>query len=660
MESFSRASDAVAPMTTLRRSTATVCKLRSLPSRLDLGMLRATPISEVLSGFGIHFKGNAAKESDYDLSEPVEDIDDFLSHDWRTGRLGKVITLCYIYNRYPACIASCIAAIPIGYLGSGEEEGCLARFICPFVWLTFLLFWQRIRAPFRKPRSAFLDKLCINQTDEQEKAAGISGLAGFLRASQRMVVLWSPHYFSRLWCTYELAAWCHIHGEDSCNNMRIFPVPSATLHFLVTGTFALKNIAGPILWYVGVGYTAATMLGALVVMPMIVRLPAVVSDIIKLPRQLEAYRIRQAKCFCCTHDHVHPETGDEISCDRDLIYATLQKWTLDALSGSSPKEMKMRMSMTMKPTGSIDDSLDDYDKIVQYSLLRMITSRMNSKLVVSTYMECVSNAVPAFWSCCDLCSSLLKTGEYHSIVRWLIEYSTVPLFLVPLGIFSAVQVAMVLGKYLGAPSPHNSPAWIAKCLSQAAIFLVYTGVMWVLWVPGLLMHQVGLHPMVSDALMMLRYAFLALITRYAILRGKVNGLEVLATKGRHDSGHHDEGTACRGMKADMSAVAEEAPPEMIATFLEAHGGAKDAEDAAAFSQLEAETSSDESQITITKVDSIVPAVGGDMCAPGTLEVEAHEHKDDDNETSEHIWRENPAAMCSMASNSGGTVTLFPL
>ena len=46
-------------------------------------------------------------------------------------------------------------------------------------------------------------QVCIHQTDQSLKEAGVFGLAGILKHSKRMVVLWSLRYFSRLWCVYE-------------------------------------------------------------------------------------------------------------------------------------------------------------------------------------------------------------------------------------------------------------------------------------------------------------------------------------------------------------------------------------------------------------------------------------------------------------------------
>merc|ERR1711998_546410 len=78
----------------------------------------------------------------------------------------------------------------------------------------FVFEWQRIRALLGlRSRMCFLDKVCIDQMDETRKSAGIASLGAFLGASDNFVVLFSPEYFSRLWCCYELAAFRHLQVE---------------------------------------------------------------------------------------------------------------------------------------------------------------------------------------------------------------------------------------------------------------------------------------------------------------------------------------------------------------------------------------------------------------------------------------------------------------
>ena len=52
----------------------------------------------------------------------------------------------------------------------------------------------------------------------------------------------------------------------------------------------------------------------------------VMSDIQELQGQLMAFRIQETKCFCCSHDHIHPQTGRPLVCDRELIFEAVRRW----------------------------------------------------------------------------------------------------------------------------------------------------------------------------------------------------------------------------------------------------------------------------------------------------------------------------------------------
>ena len=65
-------------------------------------------------------------------------------------------------------------------------------------FIVVFLFWPNIRDLVLQPQVAFLDKLCIPQDDETLKNECILGLAGYLRVSQKLVILWSERYFRRV------------------------------------------------------------------------------------------------------------------------------------------------------------------------------------------------------------------------------------------------------------------------------------------------------------------------------------------------------------------------------------------------------------------------------------------------------------------------------
>ena len=77
-----------------------------------------------------------------------------------------------------------------------------------YFWgLLFLFQWQRIRAFIGlRFRRCFLDKVCIDQVDEDRKSAGIRSLGAFLGSSSNFVVLYSPEYVRRdLWPSMQIS-----------------------------------------------------------------------------------------------------------------------------------------------------------------------------------------------------------------------------------------------------------------------------------------------------------------------------------------------------------------------------------------------------------------------------------------------------------------------
>lgn len=170
-----------------------------------------------------HWESNDTDNCKYEQSRPVKRLSKFLSHDWHTPRLRKFFALCFVFNLTPACLmasgtslvlAACHMYWPHFWgrkenrLGVETHQSKLqipiwahAVFWCVLIWgqhLRQLLLGRYCR------EYVFFDKLCVDQSSP-EKKKGIFGIPGFLNNSEKLVMLLSPHYFTRLWCTFELA-----------------------------------------------------------------------------------------------------------------------------------------------------------------------------------------------------------------------------------------------------------------------------------------------------------------------------------------------------------------------------------------------------------------------------------------------------------------------
>ena len=229
---------------------------RSFEDVLDLpdDLLRGISLSTLLAGgarlFARH--GAAAREDPngtYALSRQCHTLDFFCSHSWSTSRWLKYVALLVHFNLGAALIAmllsNCVcvflslwcphllpswlwAAYPIQPDNSLGRAPLTAELVCGPVFLTVLCVAHR----FRSSRSLFLDIACIRQDSDSAKADGIAALGAVLDRSQRMLVLCDAHYFSRLWCTFELAAYTKREGAARIDLLPLHE-PLVTLSLLL-------------------------------------------------------------------------------------------------------------------------------------------------------------------------------------------------------------------------------------------------------------------------------------------------------------------------------------------------------------------------------------------------------------------------------------------
>eukprot|EP00929_Paragymnodinium_shiwhaense_P093189 TRINITY_DN53315_c0_g5_i1.p1 TRINITY_DN53315_c0_g5~~TRINITY_DN53315_c0_g5_i1.p1 ORF type:complete len:645 (-),score=62.33 TRINITY_DN53315_c0_g5_i1:45-1979(-) len=319
--------------------------LRKLVSKLPRDMIRGVPSHVSLQGYGRYWSGSTGGIDDFLSSQETDRINDFISHDWHTSRWVKYITLCYIYNGEAAVVgAILISALVVVARETVSnifltQQGTLANayvdiwgflVIGYLAFLSLLFHWQKIRSKLCKSKLLFVDKLCIDQDDENMKGQAIQGLAAFLKCSQRLVVLWSPTYFSRLWCTYELATWFRY--EKPLSSLLFVPVEIPPLHLgcsalmMVTGLAHYARALSDPETDLPIGAMSnfvSCLLGAYL-------LQGHVQNVAGLRQVLESFSVQRASCFCCSNDHRHPDTGARLLCDREMVYLALQEWTMHA------------------------------------------------------------------------------------------------------------------------------------------------------------------------------------------------------------------------------------------------------------------------------------------------------------------------------------------
>ena len=221
---------------------------RELTTDLECpSMLRTVTARTVLRGFGRVFRTEGI-DSAYSLSQECERLGYFISHSWSAPWFTKFVTLAFHFNFWFATIISLLCITVFLTLGlifmSHEVWNTIRESINPsliFVavgFLTFLpsflfgseLMWCMPLGNSNRTR-CFLDKCCINQTDPVLKRRGIEALGVFLAKSDVMLILWSPDYFMRLWCAYEVAVYMSLESNDAHPRRRVIMIPLELVTF---------------------------------------------------------------------------------------------------------------------------------------------------------------------------------------------------------------------------------------------------------------------------------------------------------------------------------------------------------------------------------------------------------------------------------------------
>jgi len=313
---------------------------KELTTQVDPEILRGVSLDVALSGWAKFLRTPDSgmfnvDPKHYELSRMTKKFHAFLSHDWASSRWMKLIAVLILYNAPAASIATAVVSIVVGLLCAFQvmpSEHWVSYVVLPHATFWFvLLFYQRLRSAIGSPVMVFLDKLCIAQHDEALKEKGVLGLAAFLNSSKELTILWSPRYFSRLWCSYEIATF--MKDEAKQGSIKLMPLKLGVLLALMT-LFWLIGIAifyvsldlsGYIRWHTTTACLEACV--ALLFLPFLNYFGMeLVSGLEELPKQMRNFRIQDSECFCCSNNHRHPNTGEEIPCDRLLVHQTLQQW----------------------------------------------------------------------------------------------------------------------------------------------------------------------------------------------------------------------------------------------------------------------------------------------------------------------------------------------
>eukprot|EP00439_Symbiodinium_sp_Y106_P013607 s850_g1.t4 len=199
------------------------------------GLLRTTSLSRTFSVLLELCRPESSAEKAQAFLHSTESADRvgaFISHSWRAKPLPKILALCYELNVSMAVKACWLTWLVVSMVllasadGTSEDMRDTLGSIALSPWIFFLtvdlplivffmffFFAHGLTFEFWTP-SVWFDKACINQEDQAEKEEAIAILPEILHRSSRILVVWDPTLFSRLWCNLEIATFAKSHRED--------------------------------------------------------------------------------------------------------------------------------------------------------------------------------------------------------------------------------------------------------------------------------------------------------------------------------------------------------------------------------------------------------------------------------------------------------------
>ncbi|CAK9051477.1 unnamed protein product [Durusdinium trenchii] len=357
--------------------------------------------------------GRALRPLDDDLfgeSVVSETISCFWSHSWHGRHWMKSFSLMMRYNGLSSVLLGSFSAlvmtvffscgvlpgIPRGFGETYREHWSAWSLPAGFVTaaITFVLW--------RPKQLVFLDRICINEHDTDLKLASIYSLAGILKKSDQMLVLWDSTWSDRLWCLFELAAFLKsktVREQEllitptflgPCSialfvgvfivmlPVTTVPMPSIAGVGGVGPYFVLVPLSGAVLFLLVSGYFIAAAFRAYF------------RSVQTMKTKLLQISCDHAKCACCDLNHVYE--GVRIMCDREIVKECISIWF-----------------------GS-EEAFEDY---ARSEVLEKLLGRLHDQIFTRQWSLSVS--IPLLWAFLDLTVSHARANNTYAAVAQLVE-----------------------------------------------------------------------------------------------------------------------------------------------------------------------------------------------------------------------------------------------
>jgi len=417
---------------------------------------------EIIRGVPVHcalrFCGQAMRGKQrglYKFSCATTEIDEFWSHSWHTSAWMKFVTAWYLNSGVIAVAFGMVGAVlgcvlhAIGVLPATVDNGFCKSQWSVLIGVTFyclsFMFW-RVR------KLVFLDFLCISQEDEHLKGEAMVSMGAILKSSASMLVLWDPSWVQRFWCVFELASFLRSRPKEATISQHLSIRPNLMGPVLLIGKAGLivllvawPNLlqafrdSGVILLGAIMGLTiAAGLLPCFLCLVYIGRHFCCSLD--TLQQQLGKFQVDDAKCYCCTVNHVDDETGEPIPCDRDIMLKCIGIWF---------------------------GSTTDFEHLVRGNVRTTLLRELTSPLYL--YRQIVMASSPVMWLFLDRVASLLVADKISDALCGVFDALAWRLMAIP----SIVLLGAALAYKLRMRQAH----WLTDFLLSLGVLLPAAGML---------------------------------------------------------------------------------------------------------------------------------------------------------------------------------------
>ncbi|CAE7696810.1 unnamed protein product [Symbiodinium sp. CCMP2456] len=417
------------------------------PTRPEI--IRGVPVHCALRGCGQAMRGK--QPGLYKFSCATADIDEFWSHSWHTSAWMKFVTAWYLNSGFIAtafgmvgaalgCVLHAVEVLP-ATVDNGFCKSQWSVLIGVTFYLLCFMFW-------RARKLVFLDFLCINQEDESLKGEAMLSMGAILKSSASMLVLWDPSWVQRFWCVFELASFLRSRPTEATTTISqhlsirpnlMGPVlligKAGLIVLLVAWPNLLQAFANSdvILFGVIMGLTmSAGLLPCFLCLVYIGRRFCCSLD--TLQQQLGKFQVNDAKCYCCTVNHVDDETGERIPCDRDIMLKCIGIWF---------------------------GSTTDFEHLVRGHVRTTLLRELTSPLYL--YRQIVMASSPVMWLFLDRVATLLVADDVSTGLCIVIDALAWWLMAIP--------SIVLLGAALAYKLRMRQPYWVTDFLLSLVVLL---------------------------------------------------------------------------------------------------------------------------------------------------------------------------------------------